>query len=114
MRQGFKEVLNVVDDSGMPAGGCVHGTGIIIDWQDGPLGTGDDRQEPNGAFVEDVIEAASQRIEWCQTACDGRFQCKENEKAIGHLASALAYLESRTARRTAAGVEGTHAEDAEA
>ena len=55
---------NKADANNLPAGGSVRGTGLSIDWQNGPLGTGADRREPNGAFVETVIEAARQRIEW--------------------------------------------------
>ena len=100
---------NKADANNLPAGGSVRGTGLSIDWQNGPLGTGADRREPNGAFVETVIEAARQRIEWYQTACDRRFACRENAIAITKLEEALHWLNARTARRTAAGVEGTHA-----
>ncbi len=101
-------VDNRVDDKGMPAGGLVAGEGIDIRWQDGPLGRGEERIEPNGAFVEGVIEAARQRIEWYQTACGGRFACRENSDAIEHLEDALGVLDSRTSRREAAKTEGTH------
>lgn len=107
MRNGF-EAINEVDEDGNPAGGKVHGVGFFIKWQDGPLGrTGTaERVEPNGAFVEDVIGAALQRIEHYQTAAAGK--CAENENAILHLESALAGLDDRTKRRTQEGVEGTH------
>ena len=54
---------NDSDDDGNPAGGMVRGVGLFIQWQNGPLGRGDERREPNGAFVETVIAAAKQRIE---------------------------------------------------
>lgn len=99
---------NVVDDKGMPAGGWVDGAGLSIDWQDGPLGRGAERKPPNGAFVETVIDAARQRIEWYQEVNDGQFACEENRQAIEHLRMALNSLAVRTERRERAGVEGTH------
>lgn len=101
------ETINKVDDDGNPTGGSVRGTGISIDWQDGPLGRGDDRQEPNGAFVEGVIEAARQRIAFYN---ESKFRCRENSLAITKLEEALHWLNSRTARRESEGTEGTHAE----
>ncbi len=78
---------NKTDEKGNPAGGTVRGAGLSIDWQDGPLGRGDDRQEPNGAFVETVIAAAKQRIEFYQgdqrpMAAVGKFACRENAMAL--------------------------------
>lgn len=99
--------LNLTFD-GNPAGGYVRGTGLSIDWQNGPLGRGFDRHEPNGAFVETVIEAARQRIEYYQTGCNGKFACRENALAITKLEEALHWLNHRTAAREARGVEGTH------
>lgn len=96
---------NHLDDEGRPAGGFVSGVGLRIDWQDGPLAVNGIRREPNGAFVETVIEAAKQRIEHYQTT---QFHCEENARAVLHLEAALDVLNSRTARRVAAGIEGTH------
>jgi hypothetical protein len=98
--------LNRNDESGRPAGGSVRGTGLSIDWQNGPLGRGEDRIEPNGAFVETVIAAAIQRIEYYQTL---QFKCRENAIAITKLEEALHWLNARTNRREAQGTEGTHA-----
>ena len=67
-----------LDANGNPAGGRTAGVGIEIHWQDGPLGRGADRAEPNGAFVEGVIAAALDRLHFYQTASDGRFACREN------------------------------------
>ena len=39
------------DGNGNPAGGTTYGNGFAIGWQNGPLGRGPDRIEPNGAFV---------------------------------------------------------------
>ena len=101
-------VKNDVDKDGNPTGGVVVGTGFTISWQDGPLGRGEDRKEPNGAFVEDVIGAAMQRLRFYQAATYGRYACEENEVAIKHLETALFVLGIRTGRREARGVEGTH------
>jgi hypothetical protein len=95
------------DENGNPAGGCTYGTGFAISWQNGPLGRGDERKGPNGAFVEDVITAALKRLEFYQ---DSEFKCLENECAITHLETALEVLKSRTADREARLVEGTHSQ----
>ena len=96
------------DENGNPAGGETTALGITIYWQDGPLGRDGDRQEPNGAFVEGVIAAAIDRLQWYQTASDGKFQCRENALAITKLEEALHWLDHRTAAREARQVEGTH------
>lgn len=103
--------VNFLGPDGNPAGGWVNQLGIQISWQNGPLGRSPHRQEPNGAFVEDVIKAALQRLEWYQTASDKRFACRENELAITKLEEALRWLEDRTKRREAQGIEGTHERD---
>ncbi len=99
---------NNTTEDGMPAGGLVRGVGLGISWQNGPLGRGDERIPPNGAFVETVIAAAKQRIEHYQSACEGRFRCRENAVAITKLDEALMWLNKRTADREAREVEGTH------
>lgn len=107
MRQEL-HVRNDVDEAGNPTGGSVEGTGIFIRWQNGPLGRGDARRAPNGAFVEDVIETAIQRLCFYQEASNGRFACRENYDAISCLKRALEVLEARTRGREARQVEGTH------
>ena len=96
---------NDSDENGNPAGGLVTGTGLAISWQDGPLGRGEERIEPNGAFVETVIDAALQRIEYYNST---QFKCRENSLAITKLQEALHWLNSRTNRRESENVEGTH------
>jgi hypothetical protein len=81
----------------------------LIDWQDGPLGTGPDRKEQTGAMVEDVIQAAIQRLEFYQTANNRKFACRENALAITKLEEALHWLDARTRAREKRGVEGTNA-----
>ena len=99
---------NVSDADGNPAGGSFEGIGIKIEWQNGPLGRGTERIAPNGAFVETVISAVIQRIEYYQTAKDGKFKCRENAIAITKLEEALLWLDKRTRDREARQVEGTH------
>ncbi len=106
MKQEIK-VENKTDNDGNPAGGSIKGVGIEIKWQKGQLGRGEDRKEPNGAFVETVIQAAIARIEYYQST---KFNCWENKQAIGHLELALKQLEVRTAGREEREVEGTHGE----
>lgn len=118
VKQPFILVENNNNEQGNPAGGSVRAPGLIIEWQDGPLGvctcplphTGLHlvecaRQEPNGAFVETVIEAALQRIRYYQ---EGKFACRENALAITKLEEALHWLDHRTRAREARGVEGSH------
>jgi hypothetical protein len=103
-------VKNSMDRDGNPAGGSVYlddGEGMYIDWQDGPLKDSEtgERTEPNGAFVETVIDAALSRLEFYQRS---KFACDYNQRAIEHLQKALEALEERTADRESRNVEGTH------
>lgn len=93
------------DADGRPAGGQTLGRGFTIAWQDGPLGRGDERTEPNGAFVEDVIKAAIGRLEFYQSS---EFKCDYNQRALEHLRNALQECNNRTADREKRDVEGTH------
>lgn len=105
-------VANIFDAAGNAAGGSVRGTGISIDWQDGPLNVDGERHERNGAFVEDVIGAAIERLTAYQEGPvrggQGKFRCRENALAITKLEEALHWLQHRTRDREARGVEGTH------
>lgn len=92
-------------NDGNPAGGNTYGVGISISWQNGPLGGGTERKEPNGAFVEGVIAAAIDRIRYYQGS---KFCCRENAVALTHLETALLWLQKRTMEREAREVEGTH------
>lgn len=102
------QMQNKVDENGNPTGGYVIGTGLKIEWQNGPLGRGEERKEPNGAFVETVLSAVLQRIEFYQTAADGKFKCRENAIAITKIEEALLWLDKRTRDRETRQVEGTH------
>lgn len=126
MRAGMKsEHWN--DAAGNPEGGVTFGNGFAISWQHGPLGRhapgclparvnvadtdhavcvpGCTRREPNGAFVEDIIAAAADRIRYYQAS---RFACARNHNALLHLEHALEELDARTKEREARAVEGTH------
>ena len=94
------------DEKGNPAGGCTQGNGFTISWQNGHLGNGmpEGLKLPNGAFVEDVIKASIERLEFYQ---DSKFACEENALALNNLRAALANLDSRTKKRIERGVEGT-------
>lgn len=102
------DAQNKVDEKGNPAGGYARGTGMEIEWQNGPLGRGDDRKAANGAFVETVLSVVLQRIEFYQTAAEKKFACRENAIAITKIQEAMMWLDSRTKARESRQVEGTH------
>lgn len=116
MKAGFKsEHWN--DANGNPAGGTTFGNGFAIGWQNGPLGRhsegcgplicadGCTCRDPNGAFVEDVIAAAADRIRYYQRS---KFACERNANALCYLEMALDILDQRTKNREARKVEGMH------
>ena len=90
-----------VDQDGNPAGGCSHGNGFTIHWQDGPTGVAG----RNGAFVEEVNDAVISRLQAFQA---GNFPHEANQFAITKLQEANAALRFRTQDRTERGVEGRH------
>lgn len=96
------------DENGNPAGGETSGVGITVHWQNGPLGRPEDgaRKPQNGAFVEGVIAAALDRLEYYQRS---KFKCRENALAITKLEEALHWCQHRTDKREDQKVEGTHA-----
>lgn len=93
------------DDDGNPAGGTFYATGVTGRFQNGPLGRGAGRQVPNGTFVETLLRIAKERLDFYQ---ESKFNCRENALAITKIEEAIHWLNSRTARREEAGVEGTH------
>lgn len=107
MKQRLTE-KHLLDKNGNPSGGTTDGVGIHITWQDGPLGRGVDRIEPNGAFVEGAIQAALGRLQFFQTASGSKFSCRENALAITKLEEALLWLGKRTSEREERDVDGTH------
>lgn len=104
MKQGITE-QHFSDAQGRPEGGHSFGVGFAIAWQRGPLGRGDERKPPNGAFVEDALAAVIGRIEFYQRS---EFACTENREALESLKNAAAWLDVRTKAREARAVEGTH------
>jgi hypothetical protein len=104
MKQNLIEE-HLTDERGFPTGGYTAGTGFEIEWQNGPLGRDEDCQEPNGAFVEGLVQAALGRLQFYQGS---DFACRENVLAITKLEEALHWMQHRTDAREAAGVEGTH------
>ena len=95
-----------MDGHGNPAGGNSSGCGFNIKWQKGPLMVDGERKEPNGTFVETLLEVVKGRLVFYQGS---KFACNENERAIASIDTALAYMHTRTANREARNVEGTHA-----
>lgn len=86
------------DAEGHPTGGVSTGQGIDIEWQRGVDG-------PNGAIIEDVVQAVIDRLEFFQNSA---FACMENNLAIQRFRDGLDALEKRTQRRKAAGIKGTY------
>ena len=93
------------DANDCPEGGQTFGNGFAIAWQRGPLGRDENRLEPNGAFVEDILIAAKGRLEFYQSS---KFNSEYNRKAIEAIDVALASLNQRTIDRENRKVEGTH------
>lgn len=95
MRQEIRS-SHEVDADGKPAGGHTNATGITIVWQNGPLAfEGTDghpagRREPNGAFVEGVLEAAADRLRWYQ---ESEFACDDNAEALDLIEQAQTVLD---------------------
>ena len=59
----------------------------------------------NGITNEVCAAIIIDRLEYFQST---KHACGENERALAHFQAGLLELESRTSRRTAEGVEGTH------
>lgn len=104
--QSSLRAINLMDGEN-PTGGHVEGTGLKIEWQNGPRGTGKsgELKAPNGAFVEDAIWAALQRLEFFQSS---KYADPANAVAISNLHQALEALNVRRKERAARGVEGEH------
>ena len=108
--QGQSNVLrcrNYTDANGNPAGGYAHGVGITISWQDGPRGKNSSGElEPaNGAFVEDALAAAFQRLAHFQNS---KFKHERNAEAMEHIQNAINALNRRASERSSRGVLGSN------
>jgi len=96
-----KQVTSQFNAGENPTGGTTNlPDGSIIKWQDGIKVDGQ-----NGAFIEDVITAAIQRLEYFNS---GKFRCRENSLAITKLEEAIQWLDYRTSNRQSQGVENTY------
>lgn len=111
VQEGIK-ATNVLDSDGNPTGGTVNmrmgeRNPLRVQWQDGPRGKdAEDNLGPsNGAFVEDVIWAAYQRLAFFQ---DSKYAHEANANAMTHLEAALRCLNRRRTERADRGVEGQH------
>ena len=84
---------------------------LVVNWQDGPRGMGENPDgspalaDPNGVFVEDVLWAALQRLEFFQNS---KYRCRENAIAITKIEEALFILKDRQLSRSERNVEGKH------
>lgn len=110
------QATNVLDINENPTGGevflqakkgDVEQPCLIVKWQDGPRGQGEGQPlaDPNGAFVEDVLWAALQRLEFFQ---DSKYRDRGNALAITHIEGALQALKDRQLERSFRNVEGKH------
>lgn len=102
------------DSDGNPAGGFSSGDYFAISWQNGPLGRMGtaDRREPNGAFVETVLQAIIDRtqllLDYPPLLYISESMKADGLKFVAHLRKANEILDARTKRRVAAKTEGTH------
>lgn len=103
---------NNTDEAGNPTGGGVFDQRegepkLTIEWQNGPRGINADGSlgASNGAFVEDVIFAALQRLQFFQ---ESKYKTRENAIAITKLEEALMILNHRRLDRADRRVEGKH------
>ena len=96
---GGRTFLNLSTEPGDP-------NAIEVFWQDGIVGDAGQ----NGAFVEDVIEVARQRLQFFQAS---KFRCRENAIALTKLEEALQWLDWRTRKRLILNVENTYEVHAE-
>lgn len=94
-------------DGDNPAGGYAHGPGMCISWQDGPRGKDEhgNLQPASGAFVEDALVAALQRLHCFQNS---KFAHPANARAIELINEAIGVLNSRSKERAARGVLGAN------
>ena len=96
------DIRNDADHEGLPAGGHALGRGLAVQFQPGPV---KETGAVVGAFVEDLLIVAAERLRWYQT---GQFHCPENGTALAHVEAALQVLNARTEERRKRGVEGSH------
>jgi|SRR5690606_15627204 len=93
--------VELTEEQPNPTGGVSELVNSTINWQNGIVEDG----VQNGAFVEDVIQAAVERLQYFQNS---KFNCRENSVAITKLEEALMWLDYRTKKRVSQGVENTY------
>lgn len=95
-------------DGNNPSGGYAHGPGMCIAWQDGPRGKDihGNLAPANGAFVEDALVAAYQRLAFFQ---DSQYAHPANAEAMDHINAAINALHARAIERASRGVLGQNA-----
>lgn len=113
---------NELDENENPTGGSVYlqvtkngdreFPALVVNWQDGPRGTDATNPDgsptladPNGAFVEDVLWAALQRLEFFN---ESKYRDRANSIAITKIEEALQALKNRQLERSHRNVEGKH------
>lgn len=117
----FLKANNQLDENDNPTGGDVYlqvtkngdpeFPALVVNWQDGARGKGTNPDgspalaEPNGAFVEDVLWAALQRLEFFN---ESKYRDRANSIAITHVEQALQALKDRQLERSHRNVEGKH------
>lgn len=77
---------------------------VVIGFQNGPIG----EVGVNGVTHEALLAILIDRLKAFQ---HGPYACDENHLALANLEHAARWLNARTARRVAQGVEGTHEKD---
>ena len=92
-----------LDEKGNPGGGYYAVPGLSAIFQNGPV----QEQGQNGAQVEDLLQAARERLEFLNTAAEGKFASQYNAGAVAAIRQAEEMLNLRTAERQQRGVGGT-------
>lgn len=100
-KSGVVECLDIFDERGNVAGGYVEGTGMHIDWQDGPAGP---ERRFTGSTVDDALLGVKHRIESYQMT---KYAHPANAAALHHVTEAIYALNGREKERQDAGVIGT-------
>jgi hypothetical protein len=124
-KPGYREAYNInpaieadnrLDENENPTGGhvtlYVNNNGddeypaVWIIWQSETNADGSPKlKDPNGAFVEDVLWAALQRLEFFN---ESKYRDRANSIAITKIEEALQALKNRQLERSHRNVEGKH------
>jgi hypothetical protein len=110
--QNFTQVVCIDEPNNVDGGGACHKYKVVtvksptaevafVDFQNGPV----KEAGVNGCHNEDLLAIVIDRLEHFQK---GPFGCRENALALTKLEEAMHWLNHRTAKRVARGVEGTN------